>query len=207
MPRFLDELTHQTNMIYVLDFAVRTFDDDFMIQFDEDDEQYLYSLYVRRALYYVGITDCWTRRMSQHRRDKDWFPEITTIKLKRIQGREAVEAAERKAIRSKRPLRNIQHNRAPVMEISAEEMQRGMASLAALVCGGLLGVRWAADAGSNWWTRQRSGEEPVVLPPVRNPFAESPPSLLLNLMKAYSEVASGKTDLPLMVSTVDTGET
>ncbi|WP_432705659.1 GIY-YIG nuclease family protein [Actinoallomurus iriomotensis] len=65
----------------------------------------------RRSLY-VGITNDLRRRRSEHRSSKHWFEEATKITMKRYPNRPAALDAERRTIKRKRPLYNIQHNTA-----------------------------------------------------------------------------------------------
>ena len=61
----------------------------------------------RRSLLYVGITSNPKRRSSQHKVSKPWYGDVKHTKMKQYKTREAAAAAERKAIRSKRPKHNI----------------------------------------------------------------------------------------------------
>jgi predicted GIY-YIG superfamily endonuclease len=63
------------------------------------------------TLLYVGISLNAAKRASQHRKDKPWWPDVATMTVERHDTREAALEAEAEAIRSERPLHNVQHNR------------------------------------------------------------------------------------------------
>jgi hypothetical protein len=58
-------------------------------------------------LLYVGITHMETMRWRQHSKTKDWWREVTTIKVAHFDTRDEALAAEAKAIRQERPRHNI----------------------------------------------------------------------------------------------------
>lgn len=61
-------------------------------------------------LLYIGISNRWTDRLVQHRREKPWFDQVAQVTVHKYPSRQAVEQAEREAIASERPLYNVQHN-------------------------------------------------------------------------------------------------
>jgi hypothetical protein len=63
------------------------------------------------TLLYIGVSDDWTRRARQHWLSKPWALDILSVGLEEYASRPAVLAAERRAIKSERPLYNVQHNR------------------------------------------------------------------------------------------------
>lgn len=74
--------------------------------------QMLYRLYDEMGtLLYVGITDRGPTRLVEHYRRKPWFHMVLRIELERYATRAEVESREVEAIRTLRPLYNIQHNR------------------------------------------------------------------------------------------------
>ncbi len=71
----------------------------------------LYRFYASNgALLYVGITNNPGRRFSKHRDDKDWWLDVARIDMEQYPSREALNAAEQRAIQNERPLHNIKHN-------------------------------------------------------------------------------------------------
>jgi hypothetical protein len=59
-------------------------------------------------LLYVGISQRATRRFDEHGREKPWWNDVEQITVEHFPTREAVEVAERRAIRSESPLHNKQ---------------------------------------------------------------------------------------------------
>lgn len=158
----------------------------------DDEPQTLYRFKRGRRLLYVGISNKMSRRIGEHRRAKPWFTEATSITLKTYPDRDAVLAAEERAIKRERPLYNLVHNHRVEVEVvvSAEDIARNAAGLGMLICAGLLGARWVADAAAAWWIQQRPADGgPVRVPGPRNPFAESPEPVLVTMFKAFWQVA------------------
>jgi hypothetical protein len=74
-------------------------------------------------LLYVGITNNPARRFTQHGVSRDWWHEVETIRMERHDDREAVLAAEKRAILAEGPRYNVKHNGgAPV---TTETPERG----------------------------------------------------------------------------------
>jgi len=72
---------------------------------------YLYRLYNEAGdLLYIGISKSAIQRLHQHLEGQPWADQITTQRVQRFPTREALEQAEREAIRSERPRHNISHN-------------------------------------------------------------------------------------------------
>ena len=65
-------------------------------------------------LLYVGISDSWSRRAEQHKRQSHWFPQMVRLETEWHEDRAAACAAETKAIRTESPLHN--GRRPPVSE-------------------------------------------------------------------------------------------
>lgn len=63
------------------------------------------------GLLYVGITLNPKARFTDHRHEKPWWHEVSTIKLETHPTREAALAAERLAIIAEHPMHNVVHNR------------------------------------------------------------------------------------------------
>lgn len=71
----------------------------------------LYRFYDRSdVLLYVGITVDIPARVKKHRAEKPWWTEVSNISIENFGSRHEVLAAERTAIRTERPLYNIDHN-------------------------------------------------------------------------------------------------
>lgn len=77
----------------------------------EDIAQALYRFFdASGELLYVGITMNPVGRWASHRTEKPWWSEVATITLESHPSREAVERAERDAIRAERPRYNVAHH-------------------------------------------------------------------------------------------------
>jgi predicted GIY-YIG superfamily endonuclease len=61
------------------------------------------------GLLYVGISLNLAARLAQHRDCQPWWNEVVSVQVEPHPTREAALAAEREAIRTERPLHNIQH--------------------------------------------------------------------------------------------------
>ena len=57
-------------------------------------------------LLYVGISKSIMNRLSQHRRDKPWWVEVSTIRVQHFSSRVKAEDLEQKAIKKEKPLYN-----------------------------------------------------------------------------------------------------
>lgn len=74
----------------------------------------LYRMYdSARQLLYVGITANIEARFADHRDDKPWWSDVSSIDLQHFTSREAVERAEQRAIKAERPLFNVLHRLRP----------------------------------------------------------------------------------------------
>jgi predicted GIY-YIG superfamily endonuclease len=72
----------------------------------------LYRLYsADGVLLYVGIADNVLNRLKQHSKDKPWWPHVATTTHQTFPARADAEAAEKRAIRTERPVHNVVHNR------------------------------------------------------------------------------------------------
>jgi predicted GIY-YIG superfamily endonuclease len=72
---------------------------------------YLYRLLDNEArLLYIGISNSPIYRLFQHLEEKPWAPQIVWQNVKRFDTREEAEQAEELAIRTEKPLYNIQFN-------------------------------------------------------------------------------------------------
>jgi predicted GIY-YIG superfamily endonuclease len=69
-------------------------------------------------LLYVGITMNPSRRFAQHGAGKEWWHEVDEIRMERLPSREAVLAAERRAIRNERPRYNVVHASRPTVPLA-----------------------------------------------------------------------------------------
>lgn len=63
------------------------------------------------VLLYVGITNDMSRRMDQHAADKGWWQEVRGVTVEWYDTRDAVLAAERRAIAVEQPRHNVVHRR------------------------------------------------------------------------------------------------
>jgi predicted GIY-YIG superfamily endonuclease len=73
--------------------------------------QYLYRAFDSEGtLLYVGISGRWSERLHRHEKTSQWMQKADIVKLERFETREAVMAAEKKAIKSERPMHNKQMN-------------------------------------------------------------------------------------------------
>jgi predicted GIY-YIG superfamily endonuclease len=88
-----------------------------------------------KLLLYIGITNCLPRRVAEHQTDKEWFPDTGRIAFQTYPNRKAVLAAERKAIRSERPLHNVTHDGVRIEAGMAAEFELTGNSIAAIVMG------------------------------------------------------------------------
>lgn len=61
-------------------------------------------------LLYIGISNSALTRLSQHRRDKDWYEDIAKMTITNYPSRNELLLAEKEAIVSEKPLYNKQHN-------------------------------------------------------------------------------------------------
>ena len=76
----------------------------------KEKESWLYRFYNSEGeLLYVGVTENFDRRFKEHRSSKDWWPEVSDVRLSRSNLCD-VRAAEQHAIVSERPLHNVMHN-------------------------------------------------------------------------------------------------
>jgi len=70
----------------------------------------LYKFWNKDILLYVGISLNVFARLSQHRRDKEWWDEVTEITVKHYDTREEALDAEAKSIKTDGPKYNIAMN-------------------------------------------------------------------------------------------------
>lgn len=66
------------------------------------------------TLLYIGVTGYLPRRLTQHNGEKEWWSGVARIEVEHYPTREAVLAAERRAIVEEQPLYNERHNPAPL---------------------------------------------------------------------------------------------
>lgn len=62
------------------------------------------------TLLYVGITNSPRTRFNNHRSDKSWFRHVVRSTMEHFGTREALEAAEIRAIQEEKPKHNIMHS-------------------------------------------------------------------------------------------------
>jgi predicted GIY-YIG superfamily endonuclease len=91
----------------------------------------LYRFYdEEHVLLYVGITTDLPWRLQGHAGDKDWWIEVTEIRVEHFGNRIEAEEAERRAIRIERPMYNVQHNQSEVQEPTVQLRARRAADFA-----------------------------------------------------------------------------
>lgn len=170
-----------------------------------DEPHWLYRIYdgpKGKRLLYVGVTNSLPRRMSQHLRDKEWFPDDGRITFEMYDDRTSVLAAEEAAIRKERPLYNVQHNIRVEVSIKADIELTGNGLFAMIVMG--LGValllKWGADAYAVRRERtlaERQGIEHES-PKVACPFTENPPGTAAKLFWTMLALASTPPPPPVV---------
>lgn len=69
--------------------------------------EWLYRLYGKEGLLYVGITRTGCKRLEGHKRDKPWWPSVERIEVERFWTRRDVRVAECNAIADERPALNV----------------------------------------------------------------------------------------------------
>jgi len=75
--------------------------------FKHTEDTSLYRVYNKKnVLLYVGISKSIMNRLSQHRRDKPWWVEVSTIRVQHFSSRVKAEDLEQKAIKKEKPLYN-----------------------------------------------------------------------------------------------------
>lgn len=72
--------------------------------------QVLYRFWQDETLLYIGISQSFLSRMDQHETTKEWFKYLTHITVEHLPTRQAVERAEKDAIRKEAPIFNVVHN-------------------------------------------------------------------------------------------------
>ena len=75
------------------------------------ENQVLYRFWQNESILYIGISQSFLSRMDSHKGTKDWFKYVTHITLEHFPTRRAVEAAEKSAIKSEKPIFNVVHNK------------------------------------------------------------------------------------------------
>jgi len=149
--------------------------------YDYDEPHWVYQIHGRfrfsRTLY-IGETNSVPRRMSQHRRQKDWWPDDGRISWRQYPDRVSALAAEEAAIRRKQPVHNIKHNGRVEVSIEAdvELSGNGLFAMTAMALGVFLMLKWGSDAYAVRRARTlalRQGIEQES-PRVANPFTENP---------------------------------
>jgi hypothetical protein len=162
----------------------------------------------RKVLLYVGVSCSWPRRMSQHIADKPWFPRDGVVEFEEYPDRILALDAEAVAIRDESPLHNIQHNGDAIRlrlrveaEVEMEYHPGSVFALLALISGGLLAGKLAADFLANWWVKRQGAKQgvPVQVPLVVNPFTQDPPGLLAQFFYlALAATANSEKDAELL---------
>lgn len=91
----------------------------------------LYRIYdAADSLLYIGISVSAAERLAQHRGSASWWPEVRTIRLERYLDRAAARQAELIAIRTERPVYNIEGSAHPAWRPDPERHANRMAYLA-----------------------------------------------------------------------------
>lgn len=82
-----------------------------MTQMQAEQAHALYRFYSKTGqLLYVGITNNPGARFQQHQKSKPWWHDVAGISVEKHSTRTDALAAEERAIRVERPLKNITHN-------------------------------------------------------------------------------------------------
>ena len=81
----------------------------------------LYRFWDDDNLLYVGISLNVFARITQHKRDKDWFQEISNITVEHFDTREKALDAEAKAIKTENPKYNLAMSNGVVISLDREE--------------------------------------------------------------------------------------
>ena len=81
----------------------------------------LYRFWDDDNLLYVGISLNVFARITQHKRDKDWFQEISNITVEHFDTREKALDAEAKAINTENPKYNLAMSNGVVVSLDREE--------------------------------------------------------------------------------------
>ena len=81
----------------------------------------LYRFWDDDNLLYVGISLNVFARITQHKRDKDWFQEISNITVEHFDTREKALDAEAKAIKTEDPKYNLAMSNGVVISLDREE--------------------------------------------------------------------------------------
>lgn len=107
------------------------------------------------ALLYVGITCDVGKRWDRHSREKPWWTDVARSTVEHFESREAVLAAEEKAIRTEKPKHNVRHNRGPAPAEPTRQPQVGRDRLAAagampLLPDSLVGSFFHGTADRGW---------------------------------------------------------
>lgn len=159
-----------------------------------DEPHWLYRIYdgpKGKRLLYIGVTNSLPRRISQHLRDKWWFPDDGRITFEMYDDRASVLAAEERAIRREKPLYNVQHNIRVEVSIKAEVnlSLNSAAAIVAAIAGVYLLAKWGSDVYAVRREHQLAERQGIEheLPKVTNPFTEQPPSTAATVF--YSALA------------------
>ena len=81
----------------------------------------LYRFWNDDELLYVGISLNVFARITQHKRDKEWFSEISNITVEHFDTREKALDAEAKAIKTENPKYNLAMSNGVVVSLDREE--------------------------------------------------------------------------------------
>ena len=81
----------------------------------------LYRFWNDDELLYVGISLNVFARITQHKRDKEWFSEISNITVEHFDTREKALDAEAKAIKTENPKYNLAMSNGVVISLDREE--------------------------------------------------------------------------------------
>jgi predicted GIY-YIG superfamily endonuclease len=92
------------------------------------------------VLLYVGVSVDPILRMKAHRREKDWWSQVRSMTVEPFPTRQAALDAETEAIRTEKPLYNVQHNELVrvLPPADAAGYVRGVQEVADLVLGHLI---------------------------------------------------------------------
>lgn len=103
--------------------------------------QDLYRFYNENGtLLYIGVSLSALQRTMQHRTTKDWWDEVRRMEVEKFSTRGDALDAEAQAIRTERPLYNIQHSTRPRRDVWEY-------------------AGWKQHEGFRWWSSWEAGDE------------------------------------------------
>lgn len=107
----------------------------------------IYRLYDEEdRLLYVGITASPTARWASHSLSKPWWRDVARFDLAWLPSLTAAQSAERTAIRSERPLHNVQLNAVPPPPVQVDAQSHRYEQIAAELRAGIISGAYPTGA-------------------------------------------------------------